>query len=644
MMVNSMTRSTSKQLILFKIFLILISLQGLIAFPFLWQIPSMQRNSSLFGFSSSRMSVLFLFGLVVLLILVFTCRVLFNHAWSKLVNTQIHSFLANPKYYWNLLIVNVLISVFGCLFLIAFNYYAGRLTTDLYGVIFFRMQPIIAWLTCVSMEISFYLFFAVYKTNPVLRDRFLFITILMLSLSSVIAFIYWLMLYLNIPWMTNISGWFWPHVDESGIHGWRFVGLLLISLMVFGWILLGRLPPRFSLIILMIFGYFLMIGIGFIMGDNGIEMLRRVHITMNNQEIYSNFLSDHKIDPKLVLTNYEEIIPDSMFLKTKPPGPLFIYSVLQKVSEALFNPADNRTERQLRLTQLISVSFPFLTVLALPLLYIVARRFLNEQDALIPCILYLTAPNVLLMPVGLDKALHPALFLIGILLILRNSQLRTFSSSLLLGFYLYTALFFSFSLVPLLLWSPLWLLIDGYNQNRKDLFHRLIRPLLGVGIGFLISALIFGIILDYNIVGRYLNAMEWHRSANHFQLTIAFLWSAFIVNNVELASFSGFSLIIFAGIQIAVSVTSIFHPRKNNLDAFLFVFLIVYIFLNIFNQMRAEVARLWLFLVPVFTLAAGYFLSRTAFLRKAVILTLAALQLVTTYFLLAHQCPCWSMW
>ena len=78
------------------------------------------------------------------------------------------------------------------------------------------------------------------------------------------------------------------------------------------------------------------------------------------------------------------------------------------------------------------------------------------------------------------------------------------------------------------------------------------------------------------------------------------------------------------------------------MDVFLIVFLIVYGLLNLNSQVNAEVGRTWLFMETVFVLAAGYFISRGSHLRIPAMLSLAALQLVTTYFLLAYQCPCWA--
>jgi hypothetical protein len=343
-----------------------------------------------------------------------------------------------------------------------------------------------------------------------------------------------------------------------------------------------------------------------------------------------------------VITQYEDITPNTMLTRQKPPGALFVYSVFQKFSEVLLHPADNHEDRLEKLTQVMSVLFPLLAVLALLPLYKIARQFLNEKDALIPCILFITAPNLLLMPIGLDKALYPTLFLIGIYLILKISQHRTFISSMLLGLYLYIALFFSFSLVPLLLWAPLWFLVDGFDQNRKALWARLVRPIGWTGLGLLFSAVIFGFLLNYNIATRYMNTLEWLRYVSHFELTLSYLSEVIFGINVELAAWSSFPLILIAGVQVISSVVSAIRHRLSHMDAFLIVFLVVYIFLNLFCQLNAEVGRTWLFLEAVFALAAGYFISRGSHLRVPAILTLAALQLVTTYFLLAYQCPCWA--
>jgi hypothetical protein len=492
------------------------------------------------------------------------------------------------------------------------------------------------------LEIDLYLILKIKKSTPALDNRYLVLTIIVFSLAGVVAFVYWLTLYLGLPWLYKLKYWFWLHIDKGGIYGSRFVILLLLSLLVFYLVYKYVHSPKLGLAILLVSGYFLMIGFGFVGGKNGFETLRRVHLYMNSQVEYSNFVSHRWVTPWSVITQYEDITPNTMLTRQKPPGTLFVYSVFQKFSEVLLHPADNHEDRLEKLTQVMSVLFPLLAVLALLPLYKIARQFLNEKDALIPCILFITAPNLLLMPIGLDKALYPTLFLIGIYLILKISQHRTFISSMLLGLYLYIALFFSFSLVPLLLWAPLWFLVDGFDQNRKALWARLVRPIGWTGLGLLFSAVIFGFLLNYNIATRYMNTLEWLRYVSHFELTLSYLSEVIFGINVELAAWSSFPLILIAGVQVISSVVSAIRHRLSHMDAFLIVFLVVYIFLNLFCQLNAEVGRTWLFLEAVFALAAGYFISRGSHLRVPAILTLAALQLVTTYFLLAYQCPCWA--
>jgi hypothetical protein len=623
-----------------KVLLSMITLQGMIALPFLLQIPSEQQSSWLLGYSRSRLVLFLLFGILEIALLLITIRFFRNNTWSRTVSSNIHSFVSNQKNYRLLRFWTVLTAVAGCAILIAFTIGPSGLRTGFYGVIILRLQPVIASATLALLEIAIFLLSIYRSIKREGTDWPYRLTIGVFSVGGLTAFIYWILLYLDIGWLNQISNWYWLHFEKGGIHGLRFLCLLALASLVFIWVFLSRSSPHLRLIVLIVFGYLLMIGIGSVEGDNGFEIQRQKLLGLNNQEVYSHIVADEQVDPTKVIGNYENSAYYTMFLGAKPPGTLFLYSIIEKISEFVFKPADTFNDRLQRVTQLISVIFPLLTVLALLPLYKVARQFLDQKDAFIPCILYLTAPNVLLMPVGLDKALYPALFLVGIYLIDRYAHLRSYCSGLLLGLYLYLGLFFSFSLLPLLLWAPLWLLVNGFDQNRKALFPRLIRPLLGVGIGFLVSALAFSILLDYNVVVRYLGAMDWHRYANKFDLTITFLWGAFIVNNIELAVFTGFPLIIIAGTQVVNSLISFIHRTLLPTDAFLVVFLIVYLVLNLTGQMHGEVARTWLFLVTVFSLAAGFFISHVKDIKMSAVLMLVILQLISTYFLLAYQCPC----
>jgi hypothetical protein len=274
-------------------------------------------------------------------------------------------------------------------------------------------------------------------------------------------------------------------------------------------------------------------------------------------------------------------------------------------------------------------------------LYKVARNFLDEREALIPCILYLTVANVLLMPLGLDKAISPGLFMLGLYLILEISKRRNFLACLGLGFYLYLAVFFSFSLLPLLLWAPIWFLVNGFDKTRNALWERLMRPLIGIGLGFLITAILFGLVLNYNILIRYIHTLYWLRVVSHYEYTLTYFWETLVGNNIELAAWSSFPLILITTAQLVLSVILAIKHRAQKMDLFLIVFLIVYGLLNLNSQVNAEVGRTWLFMETVFVLAAGYFISRTSQLRVPALLRLTSLQLVTTFFLLSYQCPCW---
>ena len=246
-----------------------------------------------------------------------------------------------------------------------FQHGSRRPEIRIFGVVFYRLEPLIAWLTLTLVEIALYLALMIRISPPALDKRYLSLTVVVLSLAGVAALVYCLTLYLDLPWLSSLRNWFWLHIDKGGIHGMRFVVLWLLSLLVFYLVYKKLHSAKLGLAILIVFGYIMMVGIGYVGGDNGFETLRRIHLNMNNQADYSYFVSHRWVTPWVVITQYEDIANGSLLSGSKPPGTLLIYSVTQQISEALLHPADTIADRQKKLTQVISVVFPFLTVLAL---------------------------------------------------------------------------------------------------------------------------------------------------------------------------------------------------------------------------------------------------------------------------------------
>ena len=58
--------------------------------------------------------------------------------------------------------------------------------------------------------------------------------------------------------------------------------------------------------------------------------------------------------------------------------------------------------------------FPLLSFSTLALLYWLNRSLLDEEDGLLPGLLYLSCANVILIPLFLDQAIYPPVFLLGV--------------------------------------------------------------------------------------------------------------------------------------------------------------------------------------------------------------------------------------
>lgn len=649
-------QSLSKKLS--RIFFPLAALEGLLALIFLLKDPSSE-NALLFGYSAERLA---LAGAAFLLTAAMTWA-----AWQTLTGrptlarwlrsvpeaqhrgTQhAESWLLNKNGLLPLAIVLTLGTLLSAAYHLFFAaplplpaeiFLASRpqwlaLTFKLYAV-YSRMLPLTLWLTALMLQ-TLVLWLVTYA--PIfrqLRQEGAFRRAATTLLLAGAALFHWAVLILRLKVFLVIRGWkwyFWQKEIPQPL--WLFPLMLIVALGVI-WLAFhqpGR--TRQKLVVLMLLGAGLQIGFGFLAGG-GFESLRLKYA----DSVFNNYAEAAAEDPGLwhALTHYEEAYGDDWYLGTKPPGVLAVYILTEKAA-SLFLPAANSAGRFLSLTTFSAYIFPFLAFLVLLPLYRLARDLGHtEQEGLLSAALYVAVPSVLLIPLFLDQVLYPLIFTSVLWLARRAQQRCSWQLSLLAGLATYTALYFGFSLLPLVPLIPLWFGLQALLHREDHTLRDTARLILAFTAGLLVMFLLFRWLLNYDLLLRYSNAMAQHRRAKEFEPGLEQWLHALLLNHAELVTWSSFPFILLALFQMLRSLAACIRRQSQLLDELAAAFFLTYGALNLFGQTNGEVQRLWLFMIPLLAILAAKEARRLTQSRLTNLSFLFLLQWVTTWLLFTFQ-------
>jgi hypothetical protein len=284
---------------------------------------------------------------------------------------------------------------------------------------------------------------------------------------------------------------------------------------------------------------------------------------------------------------------------------------------------------------------------------LLVRPWIGREAALIPSLLFILAPNVILIPMFLDQALYPSLFLIGLLLIWWTLRRGAFWMAILTGVYIYAAIFFTFSMLTLL---PLFCILLGldylFNRDHRRLSRYIILA-LGASAGALVLFVLTRQVLNYNFFQRYATAMRIVRNFDFVirtgqkptvdlttttvQPTFRQILRAAGLNNLELACAVGFPIFLLFIWRLARTLLNLIRRRATQLDIGLGSLGLTYIALNLYGQVQGEVSRLWIFWVTMFAIFAGVELVSQFQQKKWVFYLLLLLQLLTALMIFQFQ-------
>jgi hypothetical protein len=268
-------------------------------------------------------------------------------------------------------------------------------------------------------------------------------------------------------------------------------------------------------------------------------------------------------------------------------------------------------------------------------------------------LLYVFLPNVILLPLFLDQALFPLLFMLGAAAIIYSTKKRSFWLAVVSGVIVFMLAFATFALLTAAAYVAFYLLVDFWTNRKKGYFATTLKLGGGVLLGIALALVVGSICLNYNPLIRYQKAMEITRNYDFiervdagksveiehtgFLIAPKLILEAMFLNNTEFAAAIGFPIAALFLVSAVRRLVDFGRGKATQADSILVAFLLTYIALNLFAPIRGEAARLWLFFAPMFVLSAGLEIPRLFDREKWPVYTLVGMQLVTIYLTYKFQ-------
>jgi hypothetical protein len=415
--------------------------------------------------------------------------------------------------------------------------------------------------------------------------------------------------WLALPTVQRQRHWFWP-LRAKPLEALIVLFLLLLTAAVTAFVArAARSRPRqlVGVALIGLLGLALQHGLALAEG-RGIDGMRDRIVFSGHSE----FAYLASVRPRLgaTLRGYEALAahPRLPYARSKPPGQLAFYILAADVAERLpwLDALGQRgvivNERHRRLDNFAALVFPLLSLAVLLPLFGLARRLGPADRALWPLLLYVLVPQTVLITLHLDQVLYPFLAALACWCVACAARSR---HGLLwwaaYGACAWLGLFVSFSLLPCLLLAPFVYWSALPTRDRAQLRR------LGIGLGlalvsFAALQLAAWLLLEYDLFAAYARCMENHRQWKHFGAGDRTL--AFRLDLSELAYWTGLLPLTLLVAQAAAEAKQAWR-RPRRIEQTLAVGVLAMIVATaLVGDTLAEVARLWLFMVPPLVLVA----------------------------------------
>lgn len=611
-----------------------VSLEGMLALAVGLLIPSEQQSSVVLGYSLGRLTLFTAALAGVLVPAILAMRAGGRPGWFYRTRSRIQLWLAgSDRAYWILFasLTALGISAITATFYFMYESYLGSTERALLQ----RAWPFILWFSLGSLHASSLV--ARLSWDRLTRDRELRAPRLTTSLAILggvfLSFAHWLTLRYDAPVLTSIPGWFWRSLTWYGFTLRLYLPIILAVSGAAYLFTRFEWRRRYALPLLIGFSLALQLSVGFVRGG-GIESLRQHYLTLGQSE-YAEYVADDDASIEDVL-HYDESFANSYYLGTKPPGYILPYLMVRAVSDAAAHASTYR-QRFTSITTIITVSFPIVASLALLPIYELTRLHAKPQVGRIACVLYATAPSFILMTPRLDQVLFPLLFATGLLLATIAFRNRDGKLAFAAGAFAYCSIYFSFTLIPLLVLCAVYLLIAQLRVSGRAAHLARFNLLFWYTLGVVIAVAVLARFLNFDIVSRFTNAMTIHTNVIGTGSIGLSNLSDLVLNNIEFGSWIGSAMVLLlaAGILAIARVNKQQHALS--LRPLLLAGSVTYLMLNAFGQSRGETGRLWLFLLPLVVVIAAHAIQGPNPRVPKLVALIGAVQVATALLILQYQ-------
>jgi hypothetical protein len=407
-------------------------------------------------------------------------------------------------------------------------------------------------------------------------------------------------LILNIPLFTTIKDWYWHFYKRDLANIWLFTLILIVALVVIRLALQSQTKELIGLVMVMALGYLLQIGFGFIEGG-GYEAIKNRYMN-GGRPAYAEVVSDSDfVFQDIFLLEYEG--KSDYFIQTKPPGYLLLYASTQEI----FNPGHTGSKYSDNLNLLVnrmSIIFPFLSMLVVPVIAMIAKTIgLDTKDRILSASVYITLPSVLLFTLQQDQVILPLLYSIGLLLGILTLRSGNVALALITGAYLFIAILISYSLIALL---PMILIYFSFNLfpwvKASITFRHFAKIIFSLIVGFLLFYSISAFLFNFDLSSNFLASLSFHELSKGSVESPKDFFSSIQLNISELANWLSLPLLILFAMQLHQSVSQISTRRLDQQGALFISSQLVLLGLLVMGSTQGEVARLWMFIFPLFSI------------------------------------------